>query len=178
MFVQSIRLAKSVRPITPVSLRDALEILRLLIYFLSSLLRSISTSVVEMIQTSAHGLRQFLAYLSRFHDSLLSHRIALLLSYVHHLVISISDILAPIPNDILSHILYDWFALAPFHQYTNSISPGEFISDHRSGHSSQFQEITRSAQPPPPTPLDPAISKPYQQTGEDNQIVIGRVWNK
>ncbi len=139
MSLRSILLAKSAHPITLVSLRDALEILHSLLCFLASLLRLISTFAVEMTRTSAHDLRLFLAHLSQFHDSLLSRRIALPLSRGHHHAISISDTLAPIPNDILSHILYDWFALAPSHQYTNSISLGEFISDHRSGHSSLFQ---------------------------------------
>ena len=136
MFAQSIRLAKSVRPITPVSLRDALEILRLLICFLASLPLLISTSAVEKTQTDAHGLLLFLMYLSLSHGSRLSRRITLPLAsgYLH--AVPISDTLAPIPYDILFHILYDWFALFPFYQYTNSISPAEFIPDHRSGHPS------------------------------------------
>jgi hypothetical protein len=45
----------------------------------------------------------------------------------------------PIPNDIWSRIRYDWSALVPFHQYTNSSSSAEFIVDHRSGHSSRLK---------------------------------------
>jgi hypothetical protein len=44
----------------------------------------------------------------------------------------------PIPNDILFRILYDWFALAPYLQYTNS-SLGKFIPDLWSGHSSHLK---------------------------------------
>ena len=139
MFSQNILLAKSVLPTILASLRDTLEILRSLLCFLASPLHLISTSVVETIQTSAHDLWRFLAYLSLYHDFLLSRRTSLPLSFGYLPVVSISDILVPTPNHIWSHILYDLFSLVPSHQYTNSISAGEFIPDHRSGHSSQFQ---------------------------------------
>ena len=139
MSVQSIQLAKSAHPITLVSLRDVLERLHSLWYFSTFLLHWISTFGVEMIRTNAHDLWRPPAYLSQFHDSRLSRRIILLLSCGHLLARAISDTLVPIPNDISFRILYDWFALVPFHQYTNSLSSGEFISDHRSEHSSLFQ---------------------------------------
>ena len=138
MFAQSIRLAKSSRPTTPALLQDALDIFHSQICSLAFLLHSISTSVVETIQTDAHDLLLFLTYLSLSHGSRLSRRIPLPLASGYLLVVSISDTLAPIPNDILFHILYDWFALAPCLQYTNS-GYGEFIPDHRSGHSSHLK---------------------------------------
>jgi hypothetical protein len=73
------------------------------------------------------------------HGSRLSRRISLPLASGYLLAVSISDTLVPIPNDILFHILYDSFALAPRLQYTNS-GNYEFIPDHRSGHSSFFSK--------------------------------------
>ena len=110
MFAQSIRLAKIAHPITPVSLQDALEILDLLRCSLASRLHLISTSAVEMTQTDAHDLLRFLAYLSRSHDSLLSRGIVLPLSFGCLPLVSTFDTLAPIPNGISFHILYDWSA--------------------------------------------------------------------
>ena len=138
MFSQSIRLAKSVHPTTPASLPDALGIFRSRLCSLASLPRSISTSAVEMIRINAHDLLLLLAYLSLYHGSPLSRRTTPPLVSVYLLAVSISDTLAPIPNDILSHILYDWFVLAPYHQYTNS-GYSEFIPGHRPGHSSHLK---------------------------------------
>ena len=117
---QSIQLAKNALPTTLASLQHALEISHLLLCSLASLPRLILTSSVEMIQTSAHDLPRFLTYRSLFLDSLLSRRIAPQLSCAHHHARPISDTLVPIPNDILSRILYGWFALAPSFQYSNS----------------------------------------------------------
>ena len=136
MFAQNILFAKSAHPITLSSPRDVLEILRSLIYFSTSLPLWISTSAAEKTQTDAHDLLPLPTCLSLYHGSLLSHETTLPLAFEYHHVVSISDTLVTILNDILSHILYDWFALVPYFQYTNSSSIGEFIPDHRSAHSS------------------------------------------
>jgi hypothetical protein len=105
---------------------------------LASLLRLISTFSVEMIQTSARDLRLFLTHQSLFHDSMQSRGTAHPLSYAHHLARSIYVTLVPIPNDISSHIPYDWFAFSSIASVYQSSSSCEFIPDHRSGHSSPF----------------------------------------